>query len=161
MWEILLPTPEDCIALTKRDLQNKKNIIRVQYWEQHRMKVPWNTPTKCSFVLGQQVGTFLMLYEELGEIHLDKRLGDWKYHLMLSRRHFNKIPNWITINERKVAVIISRRNCLVGTVKKLVTFLQCVWKNPWGWAISHQEKAHYKQHWPKYRRRMENDWKKG
>lgn len=31
MWEILLPTPEDCIAL--RDLQNKKNIIRVEYQE--------------------------------------------------------------------------------------------------------------------------------
>lgn len=62
-----------------------------------------------SCVLGQQVGTFLMQYEELAEIHLDKSLGDWKYHLMLSRGHFSKIPNWITINERKVAVIISRR----------------------------------------------------
>lgn len=58
-------------------------------------------------VSGQQVGAFLMQYGELVEIYLKKKLGEWKYHLLLSSDHFNKIANWITINGRRVAVIVS------------------------------------------------------
>lgn len=39
MWEILLPTSEDRIVLTRPDLQIEDNIIRVEYQGQGRTKV--------------------------------------------------------------------------------------------------------------------------
>lgn len=49
-----------------------------------------------------------MQYWELVEIHTDKKVSEWKY-LMLSHEHFNKMRNWITINGKRVAVIVCRR----------------------------------------------------
>lgn len=76
-WEILLPTTKDCIALTRRYLQNQDSILRVEYSGQHRMKMRvFEIP---SFVSGQQVDAFLMKYGELVKNHLDKNLVEWKY----------------------------------------------------------------------------------
>lgn len=78
MWEILLS------MLTRKDLQNKKSTIKMVYKEQHRIKVA--VFEVSSFISGQQVGAFLMLYMELVEIKSDEKRR-WKYHICIYQIH--------------------------------------------------------------------------
>lgn len=132
MWEILLASPEDCITLIERELQNKERqstkdcIIFV--WQ--CMKY---------FISGQQVEWSLLQHREISEIILDKMV--WRFHFMVNHKFFNTIPNWIDINVQKLPVIVSERkpvcwHCAEAGHLSAV----CLGKMTTEWAVETQQK---------------------
>lgn len=53
--------------------------------------------------------TFIQHYGEIAEIIPDRKIREWRFNLMLNKKTFNAIPNWIIMNGRKLSVIVFRK----------------------------------------------------
>ena len=108
MWDILLASEEECLALTKRDLHTKDHILRVVYLGRRRTRVTvFEVPR---YVNGETVGAFLLTYGDIVGVSPDYRRGEWRFELMLDIEAFNSIPNCMDIGDkRQVPIIVSGR----------------------------------------------------
>lgn len=79
MWKILLASPEDCIALMERELQNKERQST-----KYCIVFAWQC-TKY-FISGQQVEWSLLQHREISEIIPDKMV--WRFRIMVNHKFF-------------------------------------------------------------------------
>ena len=108
LWDLLLPTPDDCLSLLRRDLVTKDHSFRVEYMGKRKTKVVvFEVPP---FASGEQVGAFILRYGDLVGFSSDKIRGEWRYELMTTRQKAEAIPNTLDIGGRmKVPVIVMGR----------------------------------------------------
>ena len=108
MWDVLLPSEVECVALTKRDLHTKDFILRVVYLGRRRTRVTvFEIPR---YVDGETIGAFLMTFGNIVGVSPDSKRGEWKFELMLDIDAFNSIPNCMDIGDKKqVPIIVSGR----------------------------------------------------
>ena len=104
LWDILLPSAEDCLNLLKRDLHTRDYTLRVEYLGRRRTRVAvYEVP---SYVSGEVVGAFLMKYGDIVAFSNDRLRGEWRFDLMTDSTNFNAIPNYLDIDGRKAVPII-------------------------------------------------------
>lgn len=96
MWEILLPMTEDCLALTKKDLQySKSRIQRLEMYPDQRFWSAQFYPRPAGWRLLNAIWNHL-------KINPDKKIQEWHYYLMMDSKGFNINPpptGWIQWQE--------------------------------------------------------------
>lgn len=103
MWEILLPMTEDCLALTKKDLQySKSRIQRLEMYPDQRFWSAQFYPRPAGWRLLNAIWNHL-------KINPDKKIQEWHYYLMMDSKGFNinPPPPLDGYNDRRVSVIVS------------------------------------------------------
>lgn len=101
MWDILLPTLEDCVTLTKKDIQNKE-IICAEYICQRWARVA--VYEVLPFISGLYLGAFIIKYGYMVRVSPHKKSFDF----IIDHKDFNCTPNCLTVDGRKLPVIVSR-----------------------------------------------------
>ena len=85
-WDILLPTPEDCLDMTRRDLITKDHIFRTEYEGRRRTRVAvFEVPPQ---VIGEHLAAYLKRYGEILTASCDNLNGGWSFEIMLDRNAF-------------------------------------------------------------------------
>ena len=107
MWRVLLPSPEDAVALTKTPLENKDHIFKVEYMGRRRTMVTLHEVPEYYGV--KNLTAHMMDYGDVVAVHPDSYLGEWKFELMLDFKTFHSIPNWLDVNGERIPMIISGR----------------------------------------------------
>ena len=104
LWDLLLPSPEDCVALLRRDLITKDLSFKVEYMGKRKTRVVvFEVPP---FVSGENVGAFFLKYGDLVGFSSDKTRGEWRFELMTNRKNAEAIPNTLDIGGRKTIPVI-------------------------------------------------------
>lgn len=98
MWDLLLPTPEDSVDATSRDLITKYYITRTEYRRRPRTKmVVYEIPV---YILREHLAVYLMQYDQLVNVIPEYETGDWGVELVVDREVFTFIPTSLGIGGR-------------------------------------------------------------
>ena len=107
LWDVLLPTEEDAVALTKKNHETKDYFVRVEYLGRRRttvavQEVPY-------YLLEDNIAAFLMEFGEIVNAELDSVHGVWSFELMLTTKAFYEVPNWLVFEGRRLPIIVTGR----------------------------------------------------
>jgi len=107
MWDVLLPTPEDAVALTKKHLEVKDMILRVEYLGRRKTTVTiYEVP---SYLIDENLAGYFMKYGDLVAARHDGMRGEWSFDIMLSKTAFDSVPNFLDLEGRRLSVIVTGR----------------------------------------------------
>ena len=106
-WDILLPTQEEAVTLTRKRLENKDNFFRTEY-----MGRRWTTVSVYevpSFLRDANLAAFMLNFGDIVSATHDGMRGEWRFDLMLDAKTFYSVPNWLDVEGRRLPVIVSGR----------------------------------------------------
>ena len=106
-WDILLPTIEDAVTLTKKSLENKEYFFRTEYMGQRRTTVSiYEVP---SFLRDANLAAYMLQFGDIVSATHDGMRGEWRFDIMLDMKTFYSVPNWLEVEGRRLPVIVSGR----------------------------------------------------
>ena len=106
-WDILLPTIEDAVALTKKSLENKEFFFRTEYMGRQRTTVSiYEVP---SFLRDANLAAYMLQFGDIVSATHDGMCGEWRFDIMLDMKTFYSVPNWLEVEGRRLPVIVSGR----------------------------------------------------
>ena len=106
-WDILLPTEEEAVALTRKTLENKEYFFRTEYMGRRRTTVSvYEVP---SFLRDANLAAFMLNFGDIVLATHDGMRGEWRFDLMLDAKTFFSVPNWLDVEGRRLPVIVSGR----------------------------------------------------
>ena len=106
-WDILLPTEEEAVALTRKTLENKEYLFRTEYMGRRRTTVSvFEVP---SFLRDANLAAFMLNFGDIVSATHDGMRGEWRFDLMLDAKTFYSVPNWLDVEGRRLPVIVSGR----------------------------------------------------
>lgn len=78
----LFPTPEDLVRHEERPSEQRqgKNKNKIIVYE-----------VSC-FIIDQLVGACFLQYRDIVEVNPERKMGEWRFSLMMERKAFNAIP---------------------------------------------------------------------
>lgn len=104
MWEILLPSSDDCLAVASHKLITKHLIIWTEYQGRWGTKVAVYAVPQ---VLGEHIVAYFEEYREiLGTLTVNLNRG-WSFNIMLDRKAFHSIPNCLVVVDQYMLVIVT------------------------------------------------------
>ena len=95
-WDILLPTEDEAVALTRKTLKNKEYFFRTV----SVYKVP-------SFLRDANLAAFMLNFGDIVSATHDRIRAEWRFDIMLDAKTFYSIPNWLDVEGRRLPVIVS------------------------------------------------------
>ena len=106
-WDILIPTVEEAVALTRKTLENKEYFFRTEYMRQRRTTVSvYEVP---SFLRDANVAAFMLKFGDIVSATHDGMRGEWRFDIMLDVKTCYSVPNWLDVEGRSLPVIVSGR----------------------------------------------------
>ena len=106
-WDILLPTIEDAVALTKKSLENKEFFFRTEYMGRRRTTVSiYEVP---SYLRDANLAAYMLQFGDIVSATHDGMRGEWRFDIMLDMKTFYSVPNWLEVEGRRLPVIVSGR----------------------------------------------------
>ena len=106
-WDILLPTTEEAVALTKKSLENKEYFFRTEYMGRRRTTVSiYEVP---SFLRDANLAAYMLQFGDIVSATHDGMRGEWRFDIMLDMKTFYSVPNWLEVEGRRLPVIVSGR----------------------------------------------------
>ena len=106
-WDILLPTIDEAVALTKKPLENKEYFFRTEYMGRRRTTVSiYEDP---SFLRDAKLAAYMLQFSDIVSATHDGMRGEWRFDIMLDVKTFNSVPNWLEVEGRRLPVIVSGR----------------------------------------------------
>ena len=106
-WDILLPTIEEAVALTKKSLENKEYFFRTEYMGRRRTTVSiYEVP---SFLQDANLAAYMLQFGNIVSATHDGMRGEWRFDIMLDMKTFYYVPNWLEVEGRRLPVIVSGR----------------------------------------------------
>ena len=106
-WDVLLPTEEEAVALTRKTLENKEYFFRTEYMGRRRTTVSvYEVP---SFLRDANLAAFMLNFGDIVLATHDGIRGEWRFDLMLDAKTFFSVPNWLDVEGRRLPVIVSGR----------------------------------------------------
>ena len=106
-WDILLPTIEEAVALTKKSLENKEYFFRTEYMGRRRTTVSiYKVP---SFLRDANLAAYMLQFGDIVSATHDGMRGEWRFDIMLDVKTFYSIPNWLEVEGHRLPVIVSGR----------------------------------------------------
>ena len=106
-WDVLLPTEEEAVALTRKTLENKEYFFRTEYMGRRRTTVSvYEVP---SFLRDANLAAFMLNFGDIVSATHDGMRGEWRFDLMLDAKTFFSVPNWLDVEGRRLPVIVSGR----------------------------------------------------
>ena len=106
-WDILLPTTEEAVALTKKSLENKDYFFRTEYMGRRRTTVSiYEVP---SFLRDANLAAYMLQFGDIVSATHDGMRGEWRFDIMLDMKTFYSVPNWLEVEGRRLPVIVSGR----------------------------------------------------
>ena len=106
-WDILLPTEEEAVALTRKTLENKEYLFRTEYMGRRRTTV--SVFEVSSFLRDANLAAFMLNFGDIVSATHDGMRGEWRFDLMLDAKTFYSVPNWLDVEGRRLPVIVSGR----------------------------------------------------
>ena len=106
-WDILLPTEEEAVALTRKTLENKEYFFQTEYmgWRRTMVSV-YEVP---SFLRDVNLAAFMLNFGDIILATHDGMHGKWRFDIMLDAKTFYSVPNWLDVKGRRLPVIVSGR----------------------------------------------------
>ena len=106
-WDILLPTIEEAVALTKKSLENKEYFFRTEYMGRRRTTVSiYEVP---SYLRDANLAAYMLQFGNIVSVTHDGMRGEWRFDIMLDMKTFYSVPNWLEVEGRWLPVIVSGR----------------------------------------------------
>ena len=106
-WDILIPTVEEAVALTRKTLENKEYFFRTEYMRRRRTTVSvYEVP---SFLRDANLAAFMLKFGDIVSATHDGMRGEWRFDIMLDVKTFYSVPNWLDVEGRSLPVIVSGR----------------------------------------------------
>ena len=106
-WDILLPTTEEAVALTKKSLENKEYFFRTEYMGRRQATVLiYEVP---SFLRDANLAAYMLQFGDIVSATHDGMRGEWRFDIMLDMKTFYSVPNWLEVEGRRLPVIVSGR----------------------------------------------------
>ena len=106
-WDILLPTTEEAVALTKKSLENKEYFFRTEYMGRRRTTVSiYEVP---SYLRDANLAAYMLQFGDIVSATHDGMRGEWRFDIMLDMKTFYSVPNWLEVEGRRLPVIVSGR----------------------------------------------------
>ena len=107
MWDVLLPTNEDAVALTRTTLETKEHFLRVEYLGRRRTTVtlydvPW-------FLRDENMAAYMLQYGSIVGASHDVTRGEWRFDVMMDSETFYSVPNFLDLGGRKITIIVAGR----------------------------------------------------
>ena len=106
-WDILLPTIEEAVALTKKPLENKEFFFRTEYMGRRRTTV--SIYEVLSFLRDANLAAYMLQFGDIVSATQDGMRGEWRFDIMLDMKTFYSVPNWLEVEGRRLPVIVSGR----------------------------------------------------
>ena len=107
VWDILVPTVEEAVALTKKSLENKEYFFRTEYMGRQRTTVSiYEVP---SFLRDANLAAKMLQFGDIVSATHDGMRGEWRFDIMLDVKTFYSVPNWLEVEGRRLPVIVSGR----------------------------------------------------
>ena len=104
-WDILVPTVEEAVALTKKKLENKEYFFRTEYMGRRRTTVSiYEVP---SFLRDANLAAYMLQFGDIVSATHDGMRGEWRFDIMLDAKTFYSVPNWLEVEGRRLPVIVS------------------------------------------------------
>ena len=104
-WDILVPTVEEAVALTKKPLENKEYFFRTEYMGRRRTTVSiYEVP---SFLRDTNLAAYMLQFGDIVSATHDGMRGEWRFDIMLDVNTFYSVPNWLEVEGRRLPVIVS------------------------------------------------------
>ena len=106
-WDILLPTIEEAVALTKKSLENKEFFFRTEYMGRRRTTLSiYEVP---SYLRDANLAAYMLQFGDIVSATHDGMRGEWRFDIMLDMKTFHSVPNWLEVEGRRLPVIVSGR----------------------------------------------------
>ena len=106
-WDILLPTIEEAVALTRKPLENKEYFFRTEYMGRRRTTVSiYEVP---SYLRDTNLAAYMLQFGDIVSATHDGMHGEWRFDIMLDMKTFYSVPNWLEVEGRRLHVIVSGR----------------------------------------------------
>ena len=106
-WDILLPTIDEAVALTRKPLENKEFFFRTEYMGRWRTTVSiYEVP---SFLRDANLAAYMLQFGDIVSATHDGMRGEWRFDIMLDMKTFYSVPNWLEVEGRRLPVIVSGR----------------------------------------------------
>ena len=106
-WDILVPTVEEAVALTKKSLENKEYFFRTEYMGRRRTTVSiYEVP---SYLRDANLAAYMLQFGDIVSATHDGMRGEWRFDIMLDMKTFYSVPNWLEVEGRRLPVIVSGR----------------------------------------------------
>ena len=106
-WDILLPTIDEAVALTKKTLENKEFFFRTEYMGRRRTTVSiYEVP---SFLRDANLAAYMLQFGDIVSATHNGMRGEWRFDIMLDVKTFYSVPNWLEVEGRRLPVIVSGR----------------------------------------------------
>ena len=106
-WDILLPTEDEAVALTRKTLENKEYFFRTEYMGRRRTTVSvYEVP---SFLRDANLAAFMLNFGDIVSATHDGMRGEWRFDIMLDAKTFYSVPNWLDVEGRRLPVIVFGR----------------------------------------------------
>ena len=106
-WDILLPTIEEAVTLTKKSLENKEFFFRTEYMGRRRTTVSiYEVP---SYLRDANLAAYMLQFGDIVSATHDGMRGEWRFDIMLDMKTFYSVPNWLEVEGRRLPVIVSGR----------------------------------------------------
>ena len=106
-WDILIPTVEETVALTRKTLENKEYFFQTEYMGRRRTTVSvYEVP---SFHRDANLAAFMLQFGEIVSVTHDGMRKEWLFDIMLDVKTFYSVPNWLNVEGRRLPVIVSGR----------------------------------------------------
>ena len=97
-WDILLPTIEEAVALTKKPLENKDFFFRTEYMGRRRTTVSiYEVP---SFLRDANLAAYMLQFGDIVSATHDGMRGEWRFNIMLDVKSFYSVPNWLEVEKK-------------------------------------------------------------
>ena len=104
-WDILIPTVEEAVTLTRKSLENKEYFFRTEYMGKRRTMVSvYEVP---SFLRVANLATFMLQFGDIVSATHDGMRGEWRFNIMLDVKTFYSVPNWVDVEGHRLPVIVS------------------------------------------------------
>ena len=106
-WDILVPTVEEAVTLTKKPLENKEYFFRTEYMGRRRTTVSiYEVP---SFLRDANLAAYMLQFGDIVTATHDGMRGEWRFDIMLDVKTFYSVPNWLEVEGCRLPVIVSGR----------------------------------------------------
>ena len=106
-WDILVPTVEEAVALTKKPLENKEFFSRTEYMGRRQTMVSiYQVP---SFLRDANLPAYMLQFGDIVSATHGGMRGEWRFDIMLDVKTFYSVPNWLEVEGRRLPVIVSGR----------------------------------------------------
>ena len=92
-WDILLPTTEEAVALTKKSLENKEYFFRTEYMGRRRTTVSiYEVP---SYLRDANLAAYMLQFGDIVSATHDGMRGEWRFDIMLDMKTFYSVSQLV------------------------------------------------------------------